>query len=164
MPGSITSAECTACMQAWAYAAAAACMATVAVLFVPWSEFVLPACALGPLAYWVLVTSMMGYSILTAATRALPATHVSAFICVQPIAGTLLGWAVLGERVSAWDCGAALIIAGLLMVVRDDRTPPRMVSMGAASLAPSGRGLAREDSGEFMGFWLPQHLPRPGRK
>lgn len=151
-------------MQAWAYAAAAACMATVAVLFVPWSEFVLPACALGPLAYWVLVTSMMGYSILTAATRALPATHVSAFICVQPIAGTLLGWAVLGERVSAWDCGAALIIAGLLMVVRDDRTPPRMVSMGAASLAPSGRGLAREDSGEFMGFWLPQHLPRPGRK
>lgn len=153
------------CMQAWAYVAAAACMMLVAVMFVPWSEFLLPAAALGPLAYWVLVTSMGGYSILTAATRALPATQVSAFICAQPIAGTLLGWAVLGERVSAWDCGAALIVAGLLMVTRDDRSAaPRMVSMGAASSAPFGRGLLREDSGEFAGLWLPHSAPRPGRK
>lgn len=134
-------------------------MAFVALISVPWSEFVLPASAMGPLAYWVLVTSMGGYSILTAATRALPATQVSAFICAQPIAGTLLGWAVLGERVSAWDWGAALIVGGLLLVIQEERAaPPRMVSMRGAPLMPFG-SVSGEDSGEFMGFWLPAHAP-----
>eukprot|EP00892_Ulva_mutabilis_P009714 jgi/Ulvmu1/7114/UM034_0020.1 len=150
-------------LTAWAYAAAAACMACVAIVSVPWSEFALPACALGPLAYWVVVTSMGGYSILTAATRALPATQVSAFICVQPIAGTLLGWAVLGERVSAWDWGAALIVGGLLLVIQEDRgVVPRMVSMGTPPTG--GRGVGPEGSGEFMGLWLPNHPPRTARK
>lgn len=150
------------CMQAWAYVAAAACMACVAVVFVPWSEFLLPACALGPLAYWVMVTSMGGYSILTAATRALPATQVSAFICVQPIAGTMLGWAVLGEEVNAWDWGAALIVGGLLLVIQEDRhSGPRMVNMGAAPAGGSSRAGPSDGSGEFMGVWLPNNAPKP---
>lgn len=40
----------------------------------------------------------------------------------QPLAGTLLGWSMLGERVGiAFWAGAVLILAGVLLVIREER-------------------------------------------
>jgi type IV secretory pathway TraG/TraD family ATPase VirD4 len=56
-------------LQAWAYVGAAMCMALLGSLFVPLASFHLPRAAYGPLAYWVFISSMAGYSILTGATQ-----------------------------------------------------------------------------------------------
>lgn len=91
-------------------------MALVATFTVPQPELILPASSHGPLLYWVVVVSILGYSILTSATTVLEATHVAAFISVQPLAGAVMGWAVFGERLHAWDSGALFIIMGLFLV------------------------------------------------
>ena len=76
---------------------------------------------IGPLVYWIVVASVVGYYLLTAATRYLPASQVAAFQCLQPFMGTLLAFFVLGEQPSVWDLGALgekdriYITNGLLM-------------------------------------------------
>ena len=82
-------------MQGWAYLGAAAWMALVATLTVPRAELLLPSSSHGPLLYWVFVVSILGYSVLTSATSVLVATHVAAFVSVQPLAGAALGWTCL---------------------------------------------------------------------
>jgi hypothetical protein len=94
-------------------------MALTAAAAVPRAAFVLPTSAVGPLLYWVFISSMVCYSILTSATKYLPATNVAAFICLQPLAGSALALLWLGERLSSWDMGAVLILAGLICVLRD---------------------------------------------
>lgn len=94
-------------------------MALVATITVPRPALLLPASSHGPLLYWVLIVSTLGYSILTSATSCLSATHVAAFISVQPLAGAALGWAAFGEQLHAWDSGALFIILGLFLVTGD---------------------------------------------
>ena len=85
-------------------------MSVLAAAIVPVSAFTLPDAAIGPLLYWVFVSSIVAYSVLTAATKYLPATHVSAFICLQPVAGAAAAVGVLGERLSGW-CASAKIFS-----------------------------------------------------
>ena len=107
-------------MQGWAYLGAATWMALVATITVPKPELILPASSHGPLLYWVVIVSILGYSILTSATSVLEATHVAAFISVQPLAGAVLGWAAFGEQVHAWDSGALFIVMGLFLVTYNE--------------------------------------------
>jgi hypothetical protein len=46
-------------------------MALVAAIFVPSNSFHLVRAAFGPLAYWIFLSSIAGYSILTGATKVL---------------------------------------------------------------------------------------------
>jgi drug/metabolite transporter (DMT)-like permease len=94
-------------------------MATVATLTVPRQHLLLPPSSQGPLLYWVLVVSILGYCILTSATRFLVASHVAAYISVQPLAGAVLGRLAFREQLHAWDCGALFIILGLFLVADD---------------------------------------------
>ena len=105
---------------------AAIWMAATAACTVPSDEFALPATAVGPLLYWIFITSMLGYSVLTAATKHLPATNVAAFICLQPLAGSAFAVTMLGEQLTRWDAGAGLIVAGLAVVLRDAAPPGGM--------------------------------------
>ena len=106
-------------MQGWAYLGAAAWMVLVATLTVPRAQLLLPSSSHGPLLYWVFVVSILGYSILTSATSVLVATHVAAFVSVQPLAGAALGWAAFGEQLHAWDAGALFIVLGLFLVTSE---------------------------------------------
>ena len=54
--------------------------------------------------------------------------------CLQPFAGTFLGWALLGEGISWWDLGAIAILAGLACVVMDNAEPGQKASKRAALL------------------------------
>lgn len=64
------------CIAAWAYITAAACMGMTAAVFVPPPLWSVPHALLGPLAYWVLVCSVLGYYVVTWATQHLAASQV----------------------------------------------------------------------------------------
>jgi hypothetical protein len=52
-------------------------------------------------------------------TQVLPATTVSASVCLQPLCGSALAVLWLGERLVPWDGGAILILGGLGLVLSD---------------------------------------------
>ena len=64
------------CVAAWAYIIAAVCMGVAAVASVDQQDWHLPSIMLGPLAYWVVVCSVIGYYVVTWATQYLPASQV----------------------------------------------------------------------------------------
>lgn len=102
-------------VQAWTYLTAAAWMGVTAVATVPFSDWTLPQRVHGPLVYWIFVSSIAGYSIMTLATRYLPASQVSAFVCLQPFIGTLLAIVKLGEKVcSPLSCLRPAQVPGML--------------------------------------------------
>lgn len=78
------------CIAAWAYITAAIAMGTTAVLFVEPPGWELPAALMGPLVYWILICSVLGYYIVTWATQHLPASQA------RPAAGH--------RAHRRWDC------------------------------------------------------------
>ncbi|CAL8470768.1 g10310 [Coccomyxa elongata] len=109
------------CVAAWSYVTAALCMGATALLFVEQSGWEVPRQLWGPLVYWIFICSVIGYYVVTWATQFLPASQVASFQCLQPMVGTVLAFAVLGEEPSIWDLGAVGVFAGLLLVVYDKK-------------------------------------------
>ena len=64
------------CVAAWAYIVAAVCMGGAAFTFVDHQDWQMPQVMLGPLVYWVVVCSVIGYYVVTWATQYLPASQV----------------------------------------------------------------------------------------
>eukprot|EP00951_Prasinocladus_malaysianus_P015288 scaffold117103_cov35-Prasinocladus_malaysianus.AAC.1 len=108
---------------AWSYMFAALLLAAASLATVPLSDWTVPREALGPLTWWVLVVSVVGYCLITWAASVIPASQVSASICLQPFTGTLLGWLVLGEPLAWCDLGALGILLGLGLNISDKETP-----------------------------------------
>ena len=75
------------CVAAWAYITAAVCMGVAAAAFVEQKDWQLPSIMLGPLAYWVVVCSVIGYYVVTWATQYLPASQASQHVasCFWPV-------------------------------------------------------------------------------
>ena len=70
------------CVAAWAYIVAAVCMGGAAFTFVDHQDWQMPQIMLGPLVYWVVVCSVIGYYVVTWASQYLPASQV-AYTCVR---------------------------------------------------------------------------------
>uniref|UniRef100_A0A7S1SPQ5 EamA domain-containing protein n=1 Tax=Tetraselmis chuii TaxID=63592 RepID=A0A7S1SPQ5_9CHLO len=115
----LTTRHHAASVTAWAYCAASFCMLVTAMVTVPLERWSIPVHAWAPLAYWVVVCSVIGYFCLTWATSRVPASHVAASQCLQPFVGTLMGYMLLGEHITWWDLGSVAILAGLATVVTD---------------------------------------------
>mmetsp|Transcript_36882 Transcript_36882/g.104088 ORF Transcript_36882/g.104088 Transcript_36882/m.104088 type:complete len:386 (+) Transcript_36882:262-1419(+) len=130
----------SASITAWSYSAASLLMALTAAAVVESGQWALPPHAWGPLLYWVAVSSVMGYYILTWATSRLPASHVAASQCLQPFVGTSLGWLLLGERLTPWDLGALAIVLGLGVVISDRPTRPECRRMRLKEAAKQQQG------------------------
>jgi drug/metabolite transporter (DMT)-like permease len=128
-----------AAITAWSYTTACLLMLVTATATVPVSEWHVPAGTEGALLYWVVVSSIFAYCVIAWATSRLPASHVAAMQCLQPFAGTLLGWAVLRESVSWWDLGAVFILVGLICVVTDNSEP------GQRTLLTLGDALRKDE-------------------
>ncbi|GAB4820872.1 hypothetical protein N2152v2_007918 [Parachlorella kessleri] len=111
---------------AWAYLTAAVCMGLAAAVFTNAADWHFPHALLGPLVYWIVVCSVIGYVVVTWATRHLPASQVASFQCLQPFMGTLLAFSVLGEEPTWWDLGALGVVTGLLLIVKDQRDFARL--------------------------------------
>lgn len=139
------------CVAAWAYITAATCMGLTAGLFVDRKDWKLPDALIGPLIYWILVCSVVGYYVVTFATQHLPASQVASFQCLQPFVGTLLAFAVLGEEPSVWDLGAVGVVAGLVMVAYDRKDLPAHPFISRMKKAFSLKDLAGKERREILG-------------
>jgi drug/metabolite transporter (DMT)-like permease len=74
------------------------------------------------LAYLIGPGSVLALSCYTTALRLLPTPIVSTYAYVNPIIAVVLGWAVLGEKVSVFTViGGALVVTAVVLVVRDRR-------------------------------------------
>ena len=71
-------------------------------------------------AYLALVPTVLAYRMFTAGLRGIAPATASTLALAEPVVATVLGVAVLGERLGAlgW-AGAALVLAGLALAGRD---------------------------------------------
>lgn len=60
----------------------------------------------------------LGYLVWNDGLRRVPASRAAAFLNIQPVAGTLLGVAILGEPVTPFVvAGGTLVVAGLSLTM-----------------------------------------------
>ncbi|MEV5718107.1 EamA family transporter [Amycolatopsis mediterranei] len=70
-------------------------------------------------AYLALVGAAFAYALWFRGIRALPATHVTFLGLLSPVVATLLGWLVLGRRLTPWQLlGAAIVPAAVVAAQR----------------------------------------------
>ena len=148
-------------------------------LFVERTDWKLPEALYGPMVYWIFVCSVMGYYVVTFATQHLPASQVgpllrrmwplrstpgnlsaecpgcrrlqvASFQCLQPFAGTMLAWLVLGEQPSIYDLGAVGVVAGLVMVAYDRKDQPPHPILTRMRRAFSLKDLAGKEKRELL--------------
>jgi DME family drug/metabolite transporter len=88
--------------------------------------------------YLALVPTVLAYRLFTVGLRGLRPATASTLALAEPVVATVLGVALLGERLGAlgWG-GAGLVLAGLVLAARDAVTP----SESAPAAAP-GRMLS----------------------
>jgi drug/metabolite transporter (DMT)-like permease len=103
----------TARLMAASTAITALCLVPIATLS---GEAWLPATVYGwvKLAGLALVAQVAGQSLIAYALAHLPTTFASVGLLLQPVVAAILAWALLGERVSAWQVvGGVLVLAGI---------------------------------------------------
>ncbi|HEV8255261.1 MAG TPA: DMT family transporter [Vicinamibacteria bacterium] len=77
---------------------------------------------LAALVLLALVPTLAGHGLVNRSLRALPAPTVGLFLLGEPLAATLLAFAVFGERPGAWTlAGGAFVLVALAMVVASER-------------------------------------------
>jgi drug/metabolite transporter (DMT)-like permease len=89
--------------------------------------------SLGAVAYLVVAGTLVGFSAYVWLLRAAPTSLVSTYAYVNPIIAVVLGWALLGE-----DVTAQTLVAGTAIIV----SVALIVRSSGAALEP-GRGLRR---------------------
>lgn len=101
----------------WTFVIGAALALPLAPLAVPdWSLFArLSGLGWAGLAWMSLGSSLAGYLLWSVALRGLSATRVAVFTNLQPVLASLLGWAVLGEPMTAREAaGGAIVLLGVV--------------------------------------------------
>src|SRR5690606_24531896 len=74
---------------------------------------------LGAVAYTGLLVTVVGFLTLFWAYSRVQAAQVAITMYLQPLAGVLVAWALLGERLNEWFVlGAALVFIGVWVVTR----------------------------------------------
>ena len=125
------------CVAAWAYITAAVAMGTTAVLFVDSPGWEVPPALVGPLAYWIIICSVLGYYVVTWATQHLPASQV---LCIPALRrlGRSVG-RVLGVKPFLHELclgrAARAMLAHTIASLRSGGLPPaRLIKMQATQI------------------------------
>jgi len=68
----------------------------------------------GPLAYSVILATILAYFLISWANKHMPSSVVSSFWTLQPLSSALLSWIFIGETINLREViGAILILSGL---------------------------------------------------
>jgi len=80
--------------------------------------------ALAAFAYLVLFGSLAAFAAYFFLLRVWPATRVATSAYVNPVVAVVLGWLVLGERISpTMLAGGAAVLVGVFLVLSEPRAP-----------------------------------------
>ncbi|HEX5132154.1 MAG TPA: EamA family transporter [Candidatus Krumholzibacteria bacterium] len=78
--------------------------------------------AIGAWAYLVIFGSVIAFTSFVKALKLLPVSVVMTYAYVNPVIAVLLGWAILGERITLWTlAGSVLVILGVMGVFHELR-------------------------------------------
>jgi drug/metabolite transporter (DMT)-like permease len=104
----------------WNCAAAIPVFGVLTLILEPRAAWTLSAAALGGVLYLGVIGAGLGFVLIVWLTRTYAASRVNVFVFLSPVFGVLIGWAALGETVSALQAlGAAAVAAGILIVTAD---------------------------------------------
>jgi drug/metabolite transporter (DMT)-like permease len=169
-------------LTAWGFAVAAVCMGVFSAITPGWHPthhhqaesddghggWDLPNAAWLPIVYWVFAGSCVGYSCGSLANSVLPASVVSAYVCLQPLVGVVFSWLLNHERPAWRDTAGLLIIAGLLITsfspkharteaARHSSITPKALPVASDKLSgPPGSPTARpRRRGSLSSVWKP---------
>jgi drug/metabolite transporter (DMT)-like permease len=71
--------------------------------------------------YLGLVGACLGFVLMAWLSRTYSASRVNVFVFLSPVFGVLIGWAMLGETVSALQALGALGVAAGILIVTVER-------------------------------------------
>lgn len=124
---------------AFAFVVAAGCMAATAAareaLLAPTdgvARWALPRVAYGPLAYWVVLSSCLAYTLISYSSTHLAASTVGVYGCIQTLMSVVLAIVLLGEEVRWTNLGGLPIVAGVCLASQAASTGSRQRSGGGA--------------------------------
>jgi len=101
----------------WNVAAAVPVIGLLTVVFESQATWNLSAAAIGSVLYLGVVAAGLGFVLIVWLTRTYSASRVNVFVFLSPVFGVLIGWALLGESISALQALGALAVAlGILIV------------------------------------------------
>jgi drug/metabolite transporter (DMT)-like permease len=113
MPQHVNSAT----MIFWNAAASIPVMGLLTVVLEPQAAWHFSASAIGSVLYLGVVAAGLGFVLIVWLTRTYSASRVNVFVFLSPVFGVLIGWALLGESISALQALGALAVAlGILIV------------------------------------------------
>lgn len=113
MPQQVNSAA----MIFWNAAASIPVMGLLTMVLEPQAAWHFSAAAIGSILYLGVVAAGLGFVLIVWLTRTYSASRVNVFVFLSPVFGVLIGWALLGESISALQALGALAVASGILVV-----------------------------------------------
>lgn len=117
MPGEISAVS----VIFWTSAGAIPVYALLTLLFEPGDAWHISASAVASVLYLGVVAACFGFVLVVWLTRTYSASRVNVFVFLSPVFGVLIGWAALGETVSALQALGALAVAAGILIVTAER-------------------------------------------
>jgi drug/metabolite transporter (DMT)-like permease len=105
----------------WNCAGAVPLFAVLSLAVEPGDAWRFTAPALAGALYLGLIGACLGFVLAAWLTRTYSASRVNVFVFLSPVFGVLIGWAVLGEAVSALQAMGALAVAAGILIVTTER-------------------------------------------
>jgi len=98
---------------------------------------VVPGRAIAALAYLIVFGSWIGFTAYVWLLAHVPAAKAATYAYVNPVIALLLGWWILGERVSpAVALGSAIIVVAVVLVTTAPVRPHAAAPACAPAIAP----------------------------
>lgn len=117
MPGDISAVS----VIFWTSAGALPVYALLTLLLEPVEAWHVSASAVASVLYLGVVAACFGFVLVVWLTRTYSASRVNVFVFLSPVFGVLIGWAALGESVSALQALGALAVAAGILIVSAER-------------------------------------------
>jgi drug/metabolite transporter (DMT)-like permease len=105
----------------WNCAGVIPLFAVLSLLIEPADAWRFSAPALAAVLYLGVAAASLGFVLMAWLTRGYSASRVNVFVFLSPVFGVLIGWAVLGETVSALQALGALAVAAGILIVTVER-------------------------------------------
>jgi len=105
----------------WNSLAAIPVFGVLTLAFEPAAAWNLTASAVASVLYLGVVAAGLGFVLIVWLTRTYSASRVNVFVFLSPVFGVLIGWAALGETVSALQALGALAVAAGILIVTAER-------------------------------------------
>lgn len=101
----------------WNVVVAVPVIGVLAWLLEPQAAWHFSAASVGSVLYLGVIAAGLGFVLIVWLTRTYSASRVNVFVFLSPVFGVLIGWALLGESISALQAlGAAAVALGILVV------------------------------------------------